>query len=211
MARLFALIARAGANIFGPLSTIVRSLWLGKRSGGRPHETDISSSEPQASAQARLPCQAEDQSGSARAEPAPQQGAQATRGDDSQEVGSAALKRYRFPRGARVRRQSEIRAIYRRGKRRRTGHLDVFVTESPALRPRLALVVPKHGRKIVERNRLKRRLRECARLELMPRCFERGAAIDVLIRARPEAYEAGYKQLKHEISELAEQLCSQSS
>jgi ribonuclease P protein component len=89
--------------------------------------------------------------------------------------------------------------------------LDVFVADSPALRMRLAVVVPKHGRKIVERNRLKRRLRESARLELLAHCLDRGAAIDILIRARPPAYEAGFQQLRDEIRELAEVLCSQSS
>jgi ribonuclease P protein component len=87
----------------------------------------------------------------------------------------------------------------------------VFVAESPVLRIRLAVVVPKHGRKIVERNRLKRRLRESARLELLPRCLDRGAALDVLVRARPPAYEAEFQQLRDEIRELAEVLCSQSS
>jgi ribonuclease P protein component len=89
--------------------------------------------------------------------------------------------------------------------------MDVFVADSPALRTRLAVVVPKHGRKIVERNRLKRRLRESARLELLPRCLDRGAAQDILIRARPLAYEAGHQQLREEIRKLAERICSQSS
>lgn len=87
----------------------------------------------------------------------------------------------------------------------------MFVAESPALRIRVAVVVPKHGRKIVERNRLKRRLRESARLELVPRCLDRGTALDVLIQARPPAYEAGFQALRDEIRELAEMLCSPSS
>lgn len=87
----------------------------------------------------------------------------------------------------------------------------MFVTGSPALRPRLALVVPKHGRTIVERNRLKRRLREAARLELLPRCLSSGVALDMLIRARPEAYEIDFEQLMDEIRELAEELCSRGS
>jgi ribonuclease P protein component len=87
----------------------------------------------------------------------------------------------------------------------------VFVNDSPALRPRVGLVVPRHGRAIVERNRLKRRLRECARTELLPRCLDERVRLDVLLRARPEAYEAGFRQLRDEISELAERLCSRSS
>lgn len=87
----------------------------------------------------------------------------------------------------------------------------MFVAESPALRPRLALAVPKHGHKIVERNRLKRRLREAARQELLPPCLDRGIALDVLIRARPEAYEAEFDKLRQEIIHLAEELCSPGS
>ena len=116
-----------------------------------------------------------------------------------------------MPREARVRRRSEVRDLYRRGKRRRTEHLDVFVAESPALRTRVAVVVPRHGRRIVERNRLKRRLRESARVELLPHCADRGAALDVLIWARPPAYDAEFPQLRDEIRGLAEVICSQSS
>jgi ribonuclease P protein component len=87
----------------------------------------------------------------------------------------------------------------------------VFVADSPALRPRLALVVPKHGHNIVERNRLKRRLREAARQELLPRCRDRGASLDILIRARKEAYDAGFELLQKEIGELAQLLCSPES
>jgi len=180
---------------------------LATRSGERPHETDVSSSEPQASSQARFPSPNEDEGGPENAEPSSSQGPQADRGEYSQEVGGATSRRFRFPRSARIRRQSEIRALYRRGKRRRTSHLDVFVTESPALRPRAVVVVPKHGRTIVERNRLKRRLREIARQILLPRCIERDAAVDVLIRARREAYEAEYVQLRDEMSEFVEGLC----
>jgi ribonuclease P protein component len=87
----------------------------------------------------------------------------------------------------------------------------VFVADSPALRPRVALVVPKHRRKIVQRNRVKRWLRESARLELLPRCMEADAALDILIRAQPQAYETDFEQLRKEVRELAAQLCSQGS
>lgn len=72
-------------------------------------------------------------------------------------------------------------------------------------------MVPRHGREIVERNRLKRRLRECARTELLPRCLTAGVEVDVLLRARAEAYAATFQELRDEIGELAEQVCSPSS
>jgi len=185
----------------------LRSHCLIRTSRGRPHEANIPPSESQASAQARFPSQTADEGRPSNSGPAPAQGAQASRGDGSEEVGSATNRRYRFPRGARIRRKSDIQALYRRGKRRRTGHLDVFVADSPVFRPRVALVVPKHGHKIVERNRLKRRIRESARLELLPRCWDADVGLDILIRALPQAYDAGFGELRSEIMELAEQLC----
>ncbi len=189
----------------------MRSSSLAGISGGRPHETDISSSEPQASAQAWFSRPDEDSGGPGNHQPAPPQRSQATRRVRPEEVGGATDWRYRFPRAARIRRKAEIRALYRRGKRRRTDHLDVFVTDSPALRPRVVVVVPKYGRRIVQRNRLRRRLREAIRIEWLPKCLEQGVALDVLVRARPEAYETTFQQLTDEVRVIAEQLCSQSS
>lgn len=113
-----------------------------------------------------------------------------------------------LPRAARITASAEIRALFRRGKRRRTRHLDVFVSASPVAHPRLGLVVPKHRRRIVERNRLKRRLRELARTLLLPALRAHGGALDVMLRARPEAYTAPFAALRDEVAELAEALCS---
>lgn len=87
-------------------------------------------------------------------------------------------------------------------------HLDVFIADSPARRTRVALVVPKHGHRIVDRNRLKRRVREGARLKLLPVCLDEGAALDIVIRTRPEAYGADARELWEEIEKLAQELCS---
>lgn len=101
--------------------------------------------------------------------------------------------------------------MYRRGKRKRTEHLDVFVAASAVSRPRVALVIPRHRHKIVERNRLKRRLREAARLELLPRCWDGEAKLDILIQARPQAYDADFAELTNEIKKLAIELCCHGS
>lgn len=113
-----------------------------------------------------------------------------------------------LPRAVRITASAEIRALFRRGKRRRTRHLDVFVSPSPVAHPRLGLVVPKHRRRIVERNRLKRRLRELGRRVLLPALREHGLALDVMLRARPEAYGAAFADLRDEVGQLAEALCS---
>lgn len=114
----------------------------------------------------------------------------------------------RLPRAARITASPDIRALFRRGKRRRTRHLDVFVSASPAAHSRLGLVVPKHRREIVERNLLKRRLREIGRTEVLPRLSECGRVLDVLIRARAEAYDAPYAELAEQLHQIAEELCS---
>jgi len=64
----------------------------------------------------------------------------------------------------------------------------------------VALVVPKHGRSAVERNRLKRRLREIARTEILPRLDQGGQPLDVLIRARAPAYRAEFDGLRQELA-----------
>ncbi len=113
-----------------------------------------------------------------------------------------------LPRESRIARSAEIRLLFQRGKRRKTRHLDAFVSPSPAAFPRLGVVVPKHKHTIVERNKVRRRLRELGRTVLLPALRNSGAALDVMVRARPEAYAAKFEQLRDEIILLAEELCS---
>jgi ribonuclease P protein component len=113
-----------------------------------------------------------------------------------------------LPRESRIARSAEIRLLFQRGKRRKTRHLDAFVSPSPAPFPRLGVVVPKHKHTIVERNKVRRRLRELGRTVLLPALRNSGAALDVMVRARPEAYTAPFEQLRDEIAHLAEELCS---
>ena len=119
-----------------------------------------------------------------------------------------ARRGFALPRAARITHSAEIRALFRRGKRSKTRHLDAFVSPSPVAFARWGVVVPKHKHDIVERNRVKRRLRELGRTVVLPLLRNSGAALDVLIRARPEAYAAGFDDLRQELAELAEALCS---
>ncbi len=106
---------------------------------------------------------------------------------------------FRFPRGSRIQAGEDIRNLMRRGERKRMRHMDVFFAASPVAIPRFGLVVPKHRHRIVERNRLKRRLREIARTEVLPRLRRAGRPMDVLVRARPEAYGVGFEELRSEL------------
>jgi ribonuclease P protein component len=67
------------------------------------------------------------------------------------------------------------------------------------LHPRVGVVVPKHGRKIVDRNRTKRRLRELVRLRLLPAI----GRVDLLVRAKPEAYRSTFDELAGQVDTIA--------
>jgi ribonuclease P protein component len=84
----------------------------------------------------------------------------------------------------------------------------VFVSPSPVSLPRLGLVIPKHKRSGVERNRLKRRLREIGRTELLPRLRAAARPADLLVRARAEAYGASFEALRGELVQVVEEVCS---
>ena len=120
----------------------------------------------------------------------------------------SAPRGFALPRAARITNSGEIRELFRRGKRRKTRHLDAFVSPSPSAFPRWGVVVPKHKHDLVDRNRVKRRLREAGRTVVLPVLRNSGVALDVLVRARPEAYQAPYDDLRQELLALAEELCS---
>ena len=84
----------------------------------------------------------------------------------------------------------------------------MFVSASPVSRSRLGVVVPKHKQTIVRRNLVKRRLREIGRTELLPRLAGAGLTLDLMVRARPEAYGASFEALREELVEVTEGLCS---
>lgn len=61
------------------------------------------------------------------------------------------------------------------------------------------MIVPRYGHRIVDRNLLKRRLREVLRTEVLPSLARRGIAPDILVRARREAYHADWADLRAEL------------
>lgn len=62
--------------------------------------------------------------------------------------------------------------------------------------------MPRHGHTAVERNVVKRRLRELARRELLPAL----SALDVVIRAAPSAYTASFDALRNALQKATAQL-----
>jgi len=114
-------------------------------------------------------------------------------------VSASRRGRQRLPRERRLTRGTDIKAVFRRGKRSRTAHLDVFDSASPVAHPRVGVIVPRYRQTVVRRNRVKRRLREILRRDVLPRLDEAGLALDVLVRARREAYDARFAELREEL------------
>lgn len=188
--------------------------------GARNGKTDVQSESPEAEEQAWLPRQDADGWGAGGAESAPAPRPAASDRDRRLEVNwevaglSAARgtgESQRWPRARRLTRSRDIRALLKRGKRSRTAHLDVFDSSAPVAHPRAGLVVPRHKHAVVERNRLKRRLREILRQQVLPRLDEAGLAVDVLVRARREAYDATFATLERELIDWTERRCSRES
>ncbi|HVG45290.1 MAG TPA: ribonuclease P protein component [Longimicrobium sp.] len=130
----------------------------------------------------------------------------------------------RYPRRHRLTRGTELDVVRNEGKRVRTEHLEVRVLASlpssppPAAAegaasappesvaasilggtlPRVGLIVPRHRQSAVDRNRLKRRLRELVRLHLLPAL----PPVALVLRARAEAYGASFEQLARQVERL---------
>lgn len=88
-----------------------------------------------------------------------------------------------------------MRDVLNEGKRIRTEHLELRVVASLLRHPRIGFIVPKHGRSIVERNQLKRRLREIVRLNVLKRI----PPVDMIVRVQPAAYTASFATLEQEM------------
>jgi len=96
----------------------------------------------------------------------------------------------------------------RDGKRLRTTNLDLRVALATGPVSRIGFIVPKHGHSSVERNRLKRRLRELGRLQILDvtGIGSPGSAIDIVMRVLPGAYQLQYEALRSEVGLLCERL-----
>ena len=100
-----------------------------------------------------------------------------------------------YPRQKRITRRSEFGIISKRGRRVRALDLDVRYLASPLKFLRVGIIVPRHGHSAVDRNLVKRRLRELVRRELIPGI----AGVDVVLRCRPSVYGRSYDDLKQQI------------
>ena len=72
----------------------------------------------------------------------------------------------------------------------------------------MGVVVPKLGHRIVDRNRVKRRVREIGRRRALRRLRHHTPELDILIRIRRPAYRAAYAELELAILNAVEAACS---
>ena len=105
-----------------------------------------------------------------------------------------------IPRGRRITTRREILSLMR-GRRVRGRALALIWRPAAQDRPRGACITPKFGHTSVERNRLRRRLKELMRATVLTRPQER----DYLVRARPTAYELDFEGLERALRELLDE------
>lgn len=110
----------------------------------------------------------------------------------------------------------------RSGTRIRVEYLDVRAMRSALPHARVGFVVPKYGHSSVDRNRLKRRLRELVRTRLLPSLRPAAhsdaasaataltatalAPVDVVVRALPTAYTAPFSALAAEVGRVYQEV-----
>ena len=110
----------------------------------------------------------------------------------------ASRERLTFPAPRRLRHKPEFVAAYERGRRFGNGFFAVTVISNDKSAPRLGLAVGlRIARTSVERNRLRRIIRESFRLHqhALP-------AVDIVVSARPRAHDAPSGQLRESLAAL---------
>jgi len=94
--------------------------------------------------------------------------------------------------------------MFQTGTRASCRTFDVFIRNSDDQNSRFAVVVPKHGNTIVERNRLKRRVREILRTQWLPAETRRPVSRDLLVRVKPRAYGREFAELASDLGKCLE-------
>lgn len=103
----------------------------------------------------------------------------------------------RFPKAERLRHRRDFLRAQAQGQRLHTRHFGVILARTAAGGPRLGLAVSRRVGKAVQRNRLKRVLREFFRRHKtgLP-------AVDLVIMAKKGAAALGYRQVEEELGRL---------
>jgi ribonuclease P protein component len=106
----------------------------------------------------------------------------------------------RFPHDRRLRRRADFDRVYQQGQRHFSGHMTVFFIRGGADFPRVGFTVGRALGGAVQRNRIRRRLREAVRLRLA----QLAAPVDVVVHPRKSALKAQFTELLGEIGRAFE-------
>lgn len=107
----------------------------------------------------------------------------------------------KFPKSRRLLRHADFDRVYKKGRRHFATHMTVFYlrreTDEPAApsQLRIGFTVRKVLGGAVQRNRMKRRLREAVRLQAV----KPPAGVDVVINPKASLLKADFEELKSEI------------
>ena len=105
------------------------------------------------------------------------------------------LIRLSFPKQARLLRSVEYRRVYAEGRRRSLDFAVAFALPNGKPVSRIGLTVPRSVGGSVERNLIKRRLREAVRKHLT----ELGPGWDIVFHARPSAKRVAFKMIEEAV------------
>jgi ribonuclease P protein component len=93
------------------------------------------------------------------------------------------------------------------GRRVRTAYLDVRYAPSAAGQVRAGVIVPLYSHSAVARNRVKRRLREIVRVDVLPLLTQ----MDIVVRALPLAYGTPFGVLRDDLLRTGGQIAETSA
>jgi len=115
---------------------------------------------------------------------------------------SATRKETKFPRAARLLKHADFDRVYKKGRRQFSPHMTVFYLRQAEGGPRIGFTVGRVLGGAVERNRIKRRLREAVRRQ---RALLAGP-VDVVINPKKSVLTAEFSGLLEEVGRTFESI-----
>ncbi len=108
----------------------------------------------------------------------------------------------RFPKSARLLKHADFDHVYQNGKRQFSGHMTLFFLPRESGSPRVGFTVGRVLGGAVQRNRIKRRLREAVRHQLPGL----GVPVDVVINPKKSVLTVEFTQLEAEVAKAFERI-----
>ena len=115
----------------------------------------------------------------------------------------AARGAFRFPKTAKLLKHSDFQHVYKNGKRHFSGLLTAFYlprTVSETAGPRVGITGPRALGGAVDRNRIKRRMREAVRFHLA----ELSASVDVVFNPKKTVLSVEFSDIDREVQRAFE-------